>query len=253
MNTAKTAELARSFASSGNDVQEILVNPESTRKQTKKRTWRNETKLKAKQSDHVIEEITSSASKPSAEKETMVTTKQITTIETMPTMQAEQLGETTNNSPPPRQWGTLDDHLLAMQCPMPGEQGATCFRGKEILEFLMNWERMANKYRLSMTAKIDFEVDYYSPEMKNTVNAMMSMAKRKMRDETQATREKSQWKGFKTRAFEQYRSTDSVQICLMGDYLKALTAKRDVWSDEGEGEYNINEFNDVVVELVKMR
>ena len=57
-------------------------------------------------------------------------------------------GEMTDNPPSPRQWGMLEDDLLAVQCPMPGQQGAPCFRGKEISEFLRNWERMANQYRL---------------------------------------------------------------------------------------------------------
>ena len=110
----------------------------------------------------------------------------------MPTMQTEQPGETTNHPPPPRQWGALDDHLLAIQCPMPGQQGAPCFGGKEISEFLRNWERMAKKYQLSTTAKIESVVDYCAPEMKNSVKALMSMAKREVRDETQATQEESQ-------------------------------------------------------------
>ena len=184
--TAKTAKSADSLASSGNDAQETPANPKSTRKQTRRRARRNQAKSKAKQSDLAIDETTSSASKPSAEKETTETTEEITTIGTMPTMQVEQPGETTNNPPPPRQWGALDDHLFAVQCPMPGEQGAPCFGGKAISEFLRNWERMVNKYRLSKTAKIESVVDYCAPEMKNSVKALMSMAKREVRDETQA-------------------------------------------------------------------
>ena len=118
----------------------------------------------------------------------METTEENTTIKTMPTTQAEQPGETTNNPPPtPRQWGMLEDHLLAVQCPMPGQQGALCFGGKEISEFLRNWKRMANKYRLSMATKIESVVDYCTPEMKNSVKALMSMARREVRDETQVT------------------------------------------------------------------
>ena len=69
---------------------------------------------------------------------------------------------------------------------------------------------MANKYQLSTAAKIDSVVDYCSPDMKNSVNALMSMAKRKVRNETQETREESQWKGSKTQALKQYRNADSV-------------------------------------------
>ena len=79
----------------------------------------------------------------------------------------------------------LDDHLLTVQCLMPGQQGAPYFGGKEILEFLRNWEWMANKYQLSTAAKINSVVDYCSPDMKNSVNAVMSMAKREVREETQ--------------------------------------------------------------------
>ena len=220
----------------------------------KRRARRNQTKSKAKQSDLAIDETTSSASKPSAERETTETTEEITTIESMPATQAEQPGETTNSTPtPPRQWGTLEDHLLAVQCPMPGQQGAPCFGGKEILEFLRIWERMANKYRLSTATKIESVVDYCAPEMKNSVKALMSMARREVRDETQATREESQWRVFKERALEQYMNADSVQMRLTVEYLTALAAERDIQKDEGEVDYYINEFNDVAAELVMMR
>ena len=235
--TAKTAKSAESLALSGNDAQETPPNPQSTRKQTRRRTRRNQAKSKAKQSDLAIDETTSSASKPSTEKETTEITEEITTIGTMPTTQTEQPGETTNDPPPPRQWGTLEHHLLAVQCPMPGQQGAPCFGGKEISEFLRNWERMANKYRLSTATKIESVVDYCTPEMKNSVKALISMAKREVRDETQATREESQWRVFKERALEQYRNADSAQIRLTVDYLKALAAERDMRKDEGEVEY----------------
>ena len=235
--TAKTEKSAASLASSGNDAKETPPKPQSTRKRTKRIARRNQMKSKVKQSDLAIDETTSSASKPSAEKETTETTEKITIIESMPATQAEQPGETTNSPPPPpRQWGTLEDHLLAVQCPMRGQQGAPCFRGKEISEFLRNWDRMANKYRLSTTTKIEYVVDYCAPEMKNGVKAVMSIARREERDETQATREESRWRVFKERALEQYKNADSVQIRLTVDYLKALAAERDIRKDEGEME-----------------
>ena len=175
--TAKMAKSAESLASSGNNAQEAPPNPQSTRKQTRGRAWQNQAKLMAKHNHLAIDETTNSASKPSAEKETTKTTEHITTIETMPTTQAEQPGETTNNPPPPRQWGTLEHHLFAIQCPMPGQQGAPCFGGKEISEFMRNWERMANKYQLSTATKIESVVDDCALEMKNSVKALMSMAK----------------------------------------------------------------------------
>ena len=181
------------------------------------------------------------------------TAKEITPIKTMPTTQAEQRGETTNNPPLPRQWGLLDDHILAVQCPMPGQHGAPWFGGTDISEFLRYWEWMANKYQLRMAAKIYSVVDYCSPDMRNTLNALMSMAKRQVMDETQETREEGQWNGFKTRTLKQSRNTDSVQIRQMVEYLKALAAKRDIWKDEGEVEYYINQVDDVAAELVKMR
>ena len=125
--TANTAISAESLASSGNDAEETPANPQSTRKQTRRRAWRNQMKLKAKQSDLAIDQITGLASKASAEREETKTTEENTTIETMPTTQAEQPGETTNNPPSLRQWGTLEDYLLAIQCPMPGKQGAPRF------------------------------------------------------------------------------------------------------------------------------
>ena len=158
--TAKMAKSAASLASSGNDAKETPPKPQSTRKRTKRRARQNQSKSKAKQSDLVIDETTSSASKPSAEKETTETTEEITTIERMPATQAEQPGETTNSPPPlPRQWGTLEDNLLAVQCPMPGQQAAPCFGGNEISEFLRNWERMSTKYRLSTATRIESVVD----------------------------------------------------------------------------------------------
>ena len=104
-----------------------------------------------------------------------------------------------------------------------------------------------------MVTKIESVVDYCVPEMKNSVKALMSMAKREVRDETQATREESQWRVFKEWALEQYRNADSVQRRLTVDYLKALAAERDIWKEEGEVEYYINDFDDVAAELVKMR
>ena len=111
---------------------------------------------------------------------------------------------------------------------------------------------MANKYQLSTAAKIDSVVDYCSLDMSNSVNALMSMAKREVRDETQETREESQGKGFMTRALEQYRNTDSVQIRPTVDCFKAFAAKRDIRKDEGEVEYYIKEFDEMAAELVKM-
>ena len=251
--TAKKAKSAASLASSRKDAKETLAKPKSMRKHTRRRARRNEVKSKAKQSDLAIDETTGSASKPSAEKETTENTEENTTIETMPTTQAEQPGEMTNNPPLPRQWGRLEDHLLAVQCPMPGQQGAPCFGVKEISEFLRNWERMANKYQLSTATKIKSVVDYCVPEMKNGVKALMSMARRKVRDAMQATQEERQWRVFKEWALEQYINANSVQIRLMVDYLKALAAERDIRKDERQVEYYSNEFDDVVVDLVKMR
>ena len=185
------------------------------------------------QSDFAIDETTGSASKPSTERETTVTTEENTTIETMPTIQAEQPGKTTRNaSPPPRQSGTLEDHLLAIQCLLPGQPGAPRFGGMEISEFKRNCERIANKDRLSTVTKIESVVDYCSPEVKNSVKSLLCIAKREVSDETQATREESQWRVFKEWALEQYRNAYSVQVHLTVDYLKALAAERDIRKDE---------------------
>ena len=89
--------------------------------------------------------------------------------------------------------------------------------------------------------------------MKNSVKAVMSMAKREVREETQLTGEESQWRVIQERAHEQYKNADSVQIRLTVNYLKALAAKRDIRKDEGEVEYYIHDFDNVAVELVKMR
>ena len=101
------------------------------------------------------------------------------------------------------------------------------FGGKEISEFLRNWEQMAKKYQLSTAIKIESVVDYCTLDMKNSMTALMSMAKREVRDKTQAMREESQWRVFKERALEKYRNVDSVQIRLTFNYLKALGAERD--------------------------
>ena len=136
---------------------------------------------------------------------------------------------------------------------MLGQQGVPCFGGKEISEFLRNWEGMANNYRLSTATQIESVVDYCTPDMKNSMNALMGMGKREVLDEAQVTREASQWRVFKERALEHNRNTDSVQIHLTVDYLKARAAKRDIRRDEGEVEYYINEFDDMAAGLVKMR
>ena len=112
---------------------------------------------------------------------------------------------------------------------------------------------MANKYRLSTAAKIESVVDYCAPEMKNSVKALMSVAKREVRAEMQAMREESRWRVFMERALEQYRNSDSAQIRLTVDYLKALAAERDMQKDEIEVEYYIDEFDDVAAELARMR
>ena len=111
---------------------------------------------------------------------------------------------------------------------------------------------MANKCWLSTVAKIESVVDYCVPEMKNSVKALVSMGKREVRDETQATREESQWRVFKERALEQYINADSAQTRLTVDYLKVLAAERDVGKDEGEVEYYVNGFDHVAAELVRM-
>ena len=250
---AKAAKSAEPLASSNYNRQETQVKLQLTRKLTRRRARQNQAKLGEKQSDLTIDETTGSASKPSAEKEMTATTEKFTTIETMPTTQAEQLGKTMNNPPPPGQWGTLGDHLLAIQCLMQGQQGVLCLGGREILDVLRNWEWMANKYWLRTATKIESVVDYCTPDMKNGLNALTSMAKRVVRDETQAMQEESQWRDFKELALEEYRNANSLQIRLMVDYLKALPAKRDVRKEEREVEYYINEFDDVAVELVKMR
>ena len=77
---------------------------------------------------------------------------------------------------------------------------------------------MANKYRFSTATRIGSVVDDCTPEIKNGVKALMSMAWREVRDETQATREESQWRVFKELALEQYRNTKSVHIHLTVDY-----------------------------------
>ena len=77
--------------------------------------------------------------------------------------------------------------------------------------------------------------------------------KERVRDETQATREVSQWRDFNERAFEQYRNADSVQIRLTVDYLKGLAAERDSRKDKGEMDYYINDFDNVAAGMVKMR
>ena len=46
---------------------------------------------------------------------------------------------------------------------------------------------MANIYRLSRATKIEAMVDYCTPDMKNSMNPLMSMARIEVRDQTQAT------------------------------------------------------------------
>ena len=128
-----------------------------------------------------------------------------------------------------------------------------CFGGKETLEFLRIWERLAKNYRLGTANNIDSVVDYHIPDMKNSVNALLSMAMREVRDEKQETREDTEWRVFKERALKQYRNADSMQIRLKVDYLKALAANRYIWKDKREVEYYINEFDDVAGKLGKMR
>ena len=69
----------------------------------------------------------------------------------------------------------------------------------------------------------------------------------------QRKRERREWRVIEERALKQYRNANSVQIYLMVDYLKALGVKRYVRRDKGEVEYNINEFDNWVGELVGMR
>ena len=102
--TAKKAKSAESLPSSGNNTQETLAIPQSTRKQTQRRPRRNKTKSKAKQSDLTIDETTGSASKSRAQRKKTETTEKLTTSETIPSTRAEQPGETRNNQlSPPRQ------------------------------------------------------------------------------------------------------------------------------------------------------
>ena len=44
-----------------------------------------------------------------------------------------------------------------------------------------------------------------------------------------------------------------MQQCLTVDYVKALAEEREIRKKEGVVEYYINEFNDAVAELVKLR
>ena len=57
------------------------------------------------------------------------------------------------------------------------------------------------------------------------------MAKREVIEETQATRDKSQWRVFAEQDLEKYRNADSVQICQKIYYLKILLAERDIQED----------------------
>ena len=185
----KSAEF---LASSGNNEEDTLVKPHLTRI-ARRRALRNQGGSKVKEMNLAIDETIGSASKRSTEKETTETTEEIATIETMPTTQGEQPAKTRNNPPTPQtQWGTLEYHLLGVLCPMLGQQGGPSFRGMEISELMRNWERMAFNYRLSTVTKIESVMEYCMPEMNNSVNCLISMSKREMREKTQATREESQ-------------------------------------------------------------
>lgn len=59
----------------------------------------------------------------------------------------------------------------------------------EIFVFLKNRERLVDKYRLSTMVRIESVVDYWSPDIKNSVYALTGMAKSEVRNVTQESQE----------------------------------------------------------------
>src|SRR5205807_4861022 len=104
--------------------------------------------------------------------------------------------------PTPPAWANA--HLLAVQWPMPGQQGAPYFTGSEISEFLRGWERMVTRFKLSAEEKVENIVEYCDLDTRRSMKVLVRMAAREVRGEEEGTKKEKQWDAPRKLALERY-------------------------------------------------
>ena len=149
---------------------------------------------------------------------------------------------------------TLDvSHLLAIQCPLPGQPGAPFFDGKEATRFVRTWERFSEKYRFSTEKMVEEIVDYCEPGVGKYVETLIEAMAKEDRGGLNflaTTPRVAPWSSVRKTLLKKFKSDDSDQQRNSVSFLNALAADKPLRKSAEEVERYIYSFQEISNTLV---
>jgi hypothetical protein len=150
--------------------------------------------------------------------------------------------------------------ILAVQFPLPGQPGAPSFDGKDISNFLRNWERFTGKYRYTDDRKIADLADYCSTSIGAYIETLIKVAKAEATvtatASTMGTAEDATinyrmlWSALRKLLLMKFRKEDSEQHRIAIPFLCALVKYKGFHNDAGFVERYLYQFKEISSTLV---
>src|SRR5437660_8212051 len=109
-----------------------------------------------------------------------------------------------------------------VQCPLPGQQGAPLFTGKDVTAFLRGWQRFAANYRFMAERRITNLADYCEAGVAKYVGTLVEIAGEEVGTSGQDSHERH-WERFRRLALKKFQKDDDEQRRVSVTFLQDLT------------------------------
>ena len=109
-----------------------------------------------------------------------------------------------------------------VQCPLPGQQGAPLFTGKDVTAFLRGWQRFAANYRFTAERRMTDLADYCEAGVAKYVGTLVEIAGEEAGTSGQDRHERH-WETFRRLALKKFQKDDAEQCRVSVTFLLDLT------------------------------
>src|SRR5205085_7726467 len=139
-----------------------------------------------------------------------------------------------------------------VQCPLPGQQGAPLFTGKDVTTFLRGWQRFAANYRFTAERRMTDLADYCEAGVAKYVGTLVEIAGEEAGTSGQDRHERH-WETFRRLALKKFQKDDAEQRRVSVTFLRDLTAEAALRDTAEAVERYVYEFKEITAALVGKR
>ena len=136
-----------------------------------------------------------------------------------------------------------------VQCPLPGQQGAPLFTGKDVTAFLRGWQRFAANYRFTAERRMTDLADYCEAGVAKYVGTLVEIAGEEAGTSGQDRHERH-WEAFRRLALKKFQKDDAEQRRVSVTFLRDLTTGAALRDTAEAVERYVYEFKEISTALV---